>query len=686
MKTRNLIFTALTALTLSVLAGCSSETELPQEAPDVIPEGMARIEFAIKGVKTGSSYAASPTVGLEPVERQINDVTAYLFKMAGGQSVIADGDPVDEVVATTVADGKASFLMPVAALEGDRYAVVLIGNKVCFNATALASVVKGSTYATLNAVETRENTAIMGNLLNGGLPMRALTAITIPAGGGKVTVDAKFSRPLSRFDIDNRALHSFKITSVVLANGRKTSPLNMAGTANMVAGTPADVTYSTFISDVNERLTPPDLNPDGSNSKLRPAFYTSPALAADDASLLVKGTLRSGLSEFPAEYVVPLVNKTTSAKIVIGMNKRYRVTLTMDKDDNIIGDVSLDLGEWEDNDLNNPDMKPDLSYQVGGINPATVTYDPATRTFSVASGMTSFRFEMINDLGVNPAYAGDGSTIVTSVKRVSNINSRVVKLVSYEVALKGSAGTGSFLFTTKDAKVYTFNVVAVTPPTIAYPGFTEPAVLVGDVYWAPVNIGATTVDEPGKLYQYGRMTGWTSAQEMVDSKANDDWYSKITFTESETTYAGKALLNNGGIHWWGGSSDKSLQTMLANWVAVSNGTNNPCPSGWRLPTHAQMIEIEKLAAAPSVFVEVSPGVTKTTVGGVSFIRKEWLSNPHLGTPVVRSGTSSYFSVHNSDLNTFTNLLITDSDYIYATGTMPGEGGGEGGYIRCVKDK
>jgi len=101
-------------------------------------------------------------------------------------------------------------------------------------------------------------------------------------------------------------------------------------------------------------------------------------------------------------------------------------------------------------------------------------------------------------------------------------------------------------------------------------GTTDDGVIINGVKWATRNVGkpgtfAANYESPGWFYQWNRKMGWSNTDPMINS--------------------------NGGTTW-----DSSIPSG-ANWEAA----NNPCPTGWRVPTRA---EYASLIEAESAWTQV----------------------------------------------------------------------------------
>ena len=121
-------------------------------------------------------------------------------------------------------------------------------------------------------------------------------------------------------------------------------------------------------------------------------------------------------------------------------------------------------------------------------------------------------------------------------------------------------------------------------------------IVIGDVIWAPVNCGyePATSDSKGypygKLYQWGRKYGQgystsydASAPEIVEGpisaiNGQKDIYSNTFFTASEPPYDWTSPQKDD--LWNSGTEDNPIKTEY-----------DPCPEGWRVPTYAELDEL-----------------------------------------------------------------------------------------------
>ncbi|MDH6312757.1 uncharacterized protein (TIGR02145 family) [Parabacteroides sp. PFB2-10] len=123
-----------------------------------------------------------------------------------------------------------------------------------------------------------------------------------------------------------------------------------------------------------------------------------------------------------------------------------------------------------------------------------------------------------------------------------------------------------------------------------YPGVNIRAVRIGNLLWAPVNVGASSVDNTnpttastGYYYQWGRNTKFT--QNPAPSKAQGGQHGNIALSTAD----------GNSIFYYEGGSDQPYYDWLRNNASEqatrnarwSTPANTPCPTGWRLPTKAE---------------------------------------------------------------------------------------------------
>ena len=118
-----------------------------------------------------------------------------------------------------------------------------------------------------------------------------------------------------------------------------------------------------------------------------------------------------------------------------------------------------------------------------------------------------------------------------------------------------------------------------------------PGVKIGETVWAPVNCGYHATDfKYGKLYQWGRKYGQgystsydASAPEIVEGpisaiNGQKEEYSNTFFTASVSPYDWTSFQDDN--FWNSGTEENPVKT-----------ENDPCPEGWRVPTYAELDEL-----------------------------------------------------------------------------------------------
>lgn len=120
-----------------------------------------------------------------------------------------------------------------------------------------------------------------------------------------------------------------------------------------------------------------------------------------------------------------------------------------------------------------------------------------------------------------------------------------------------------------------------------------PGTKIGETIWAPVNCGFHIIDYPyGKLYQWGRKHGQGYDDTDAEHPSGDnialgpvsneigqaEINSGIFYRSSSSPYDWASTRND--IFWNSGSETSPIKTDF-----------DPCPSGWRVPSHAELSEL-----------------------------------------------------------------------------------------------
>ena len=444
-------------------------------------------------------------------------------------------------------------------------------------------------------------------------------------------MDFNMQRLPARIDITNRAYDKdnqedgFVLTSARIVNAKPGSYLIPAATtaplmtrnlaevndpAKIVAysrdgkdGTPTDGT-----TDVNGNPIQTDATMDAGTVEQRLwhelyAYENDDADVATATSVEIKGKFRNS----PFSRVIPFVDKDKQP-VIIERNHRYLIRINPAPD---LTDVTFNIQVTDWNAVDTVNVKPTQKV-VPELGNYTVGFAPnAGKQIEVYKDAIEFSFDATNpfdtDYKVVPEIGEPLDTDVSWVKVVQS-EAEITKAATgykrtYTVSLSELSGG-----TSRRAMLLIRNAANVTArdtihlkQTIYYPGTELEPVSLDGVVWAPVNVGATKIaikltednkddwfNQSGYLFQWGRKTPFKyGVSDIPVTPVSYPTYAEGVATEYE--HADAFIVGN-VTSWFsdykntGGISFSPVFKTNSDGDALWPRENDPCPSGWRVPT------------------------------------------------------------------------------------------------------
>ncbi len=253
----------------------------------------------------------------------------------------------------------------------------------------------------------------------------------------------------------------------------------------------------------------------------------------------------------------------------------------------------------------------------------------------------------------------------------------------------GSPATGLVIYCTNDAELQVYtggtgwrNMQGETvfscgsPVTFIYrnASVTYGTVSSAGKCWLDRNLGATQIatsstdfQSYGDLFQWGR--GDDGHQKIAWSSWSNGALSSSTTTLSSTDKPGNGnfITTSSQPYDWRSGQNATL------WQGV-NGVNNPCPSGWRLPTVTEL-ESERLSWSQSNSTGAFASPLKWSMPGTR--------SPTMGSTLSNTGSNGYIW-SSTIFNTQSRVLFFNSASAN-TATVSSLYRGEGANVRCIKD-
>ena len=473
-------------------------------------------------------------------------------------------------------------------------------------------------------------------------------------GGGSASMDFDMDRLVSRIDIHNNAYNKadesagFVLTSAQLVRPKTSSYLlpGLPGSTGLPAQDVSSVPFEISGTVVEEGIDPDIIQKLDSLY----AYENDNADAATATAVQINGTYRGGKISKVIDFKKADGVGTTGDPIALARNHRYVVNINAAPDST---DITWDIvvKEWSESDtikVKPVYTKPVLSDFVevdmkGAVwaegaktlditnvsaTGGSMTFKTIGTTASVVKLAYGFDADASSIGGKSDAIAKAGDAIVTyagaKVETPITINipkqndDERVPLDIYVIVQNGGNLSACDTITIKSRPVY--NGVANANPVLMKDG----------KYWAPINVGATTVNNKavttantditadcGKLFQWGRLYGFTATNNASTTAADttgikdlgrpvqadlaniSKWDGKFIYSTSALQYNwlqinGEGNPNPAGADMGKGAWYQQLWNVNEgkdNSDVVKNTATDPCPKGWRVPTQAEWIAI-----------------------------------------------------------------------------------------------
>ncbi len=554
------IFSLALAASMMILgASCSKETKT--DGPE---QAGGALTLVIKGIQNGATTYAVPAT---TAEKTITSVDLYRFNYNDDSFV--DKQTLTVSPSGTTVTGTTNYT---TGDENTEYAYYVVANDP--GITSLTNFV--NTPTTLD-----DFLAALTNVQSADLGTPFLMTGKSIKMGISGTLSVTVTRVVSRFDLDISNLPDpslLSITNIYVSDIRKSGALFPS--FNTMRPEVTAGAYKTLAgADLHTAL--------GAGTSIDAMFYLYPTTIGTQAGETGIAIEASYNGSDPKLYYIG-----SKASVNTRANTRYKLIVNFNTDLN-----------WEIKANDNWNDAEETFYPINEMeisNLAVVsgngTIDKLNKLVAIQpnDGVTELTFTIKSpDPGVKVEIenlVGNGPACDVNIYSAGVLTYAAHYLVTVNLEVSEYTGTESFSRRVKfydESNPEAFDYITVyyekdathaDPDNIFYPGTALKAVKVEGIYWAPVNIGASAIDDTenfaslGYVFQWGRNVGFNPTK-LIPTKAGP-----VTYAEAHEVYRDYFI-----------TAPSSDEANAGHWLDTKGATwsMSPCPSGWRMPTKAE---------------------------------------------------------------------------------------------------
>lgn len=349
------------------------------------------------------------------------------------------------------------------------------------------------------------------------------------------------------------------------------------------------------------------------NTEIASGGITAPTM------LRIKGTYND---IYPIDKTIPFLAADGSI-IPLANNYHYQVLLNP-PGENLELNFTFKIADWTDGEVfyTGPTQDPLVLNDITITpSPAGNSWDEATRTLDItnitadmtsvtfnATGNSATQYHVITRYDKNATslgFEGENNPVESIVQQsaAEEVADPVTGIISYKqeytITIPKQLAERRVPL---DVVVYIHDeandnnrdsIVFRSMPD--YQGTLLKPVLVGGIYWAPVNVGATTINgtdavsDLGNVYQWGRNEPFQVGPN--DVPPTDVIKGPVKYAEVSTTYKNNFIGHNLD---WIALEDPDRATRNLRWS--KNVNDSPCPKGWRVPRKDELGILKKQIA------------------------------------------------------------------------------------------